>query len=80
MLEPCRNLRIGSVILARAYRETNAIFPKPRLALWHAISAVRENLVLNVYYEFVHGTRIGYAADTQLCTSPKIGRSLIGVP
>jgi type IV secretion system protein VirB1 len=39
MLEPCRNLRIGSVILVRAYREANATFRKPRLALWHAISA-----------------------------------------
>jgi type IV secretion system protein VirB1 len=39
MLEPCRNLRIGSVILTRAYREANANFPQPRLALWHAISA-----------------------------------------
>jgi len=39
MLEPCRNLRIGSVILARAYRSADASFPQPRAALWHAISA-----------------------------------------
>ena len=39
MLEPCRNLRIGSVILARAYRSADASFPQPRVALWHAISA-----------------------------------------
>ena len=39
MLEPCRNLRIGSVILTRAYREADALFPRPREALWHAISA-----------------------------------------
>lgn len=39
MLDPCRNVRIGSAILARAYREAHASFPQPRLALWHAISA-----------------------------------------
>lgn len=39
MLEPCRNLRIGSLILARAYRSADASFPQPRVALWHAISA-----------------------------------------
>jgi len=39
MLEPCRNLRIGSVILARAYRDADATFAKPRVALWHALSA-----------------------------------------
>lgn len=39
MLDPCRNLRIGSVILARAYRSANTSFPQPRAALWHAISS-----------------------------------------
>jgi len=39
MLAPCRNLRVGSVILTRAYRDAGATFRNPRLALWHAISA-----------------------------------------
>lgn len=39
MLDPCRNARIGSIILARAYRDADASFPQPRIALWHAISA-----------------------------------------
>ena len=39
MLEPCRNLRIGSVILARAYRGAASRFPEQREALWHALSA-----------------------------------------
>lgn len=38
MLDPCRNLRIGSIILARAYRTADASFPQPQAALWHAIS------------------------------------------
>lgn len=39
MLKPCRNVQIGSTILARAYREADASFAQPRAALWHAISA-----------------------------------------
>jgi len=39
MLEPCRNLRIGSVVLSRAYRDADARFPGAREALWHALSA-----------------------------------------
>lgn len=38
MLEPCRNVQVGSVILTRAYRVATASFPQPRAALWHAIS------------------------------------------
>ena len=39
MLDPCRSLRIGSIILTRAYQTADASFPQPRAALWHAISA-----------------------------------------
>lgn len=39
MLDPCRNLRIGALILARAYRDAGASFLRPRAALWHAIAA-----------------------------------------
>ncbi len=38
MLEPCRNVQVGSVVLTRAYRVATASFPQPRAALWHAIS------------------------------------------
>ncbi|MGP6190432.1 MAG: lytic transglycosylase domain-containing protein [Vulcanimicrobiaceae bacterium] len=39
MLEPCRNVRVGSSILAGNYRSAAARFPNPRVALWHAIMA-----------------------------------------
>ncbi len=39
MLEPCANLRVGSAILANAYRAAAARYPKRPQALWHAIMA-----------------------------------------
>lgn len=39
MLEPCANLRIGSTILANAYRNSTENFSDPRKALLHAIMA-----------------------------------------
>lgn len=39
MLEPCANLRIGSTILANAYRSSTENFSDPREALMHAIMA-----------------------------------------
>lgn len=39
MLEPCANLRVGSLILANAYRVAAARFPQRPEALWHAIMA-----------------------------------------
>jgi|GEM_PF-1708078 len=39
MLDPCENLRVGSAILAAAYRTSNAHFSDQRDALWHAIMA-----------------------------------------
>ncbi len=39
MLEPCRNLSVGSSILAADYRTAAARFTDPRAALWHAVMA-----------------------------------------
>lgn len=39
MLEPCANLRVGSLILANAYRVAAGRFPERPEALWHAIMA-----------------------------------------
>ncbi len=39
MLEPCKNLEVGSAILEGAYRNSSAHFPERRAALWHAIMA-----------------------------------------
>jgi type IV secretion system protein VirB1 len=39
VLEPCRNLAIGSAILAADYRASCARFSDQRTALWHAIMA-----------------------------------------
>lgn len=39
MLDPCANLRVGSAILANAYRTAAARYPERPEALWHAIIA-----------------------------------------
>lgn len=39
MFDPCRNVRVGSSIIAADYRWSSAHFPSLRLALWHAIAA-----------------------------------------
>lgn len=39
MLDPCANLEVASRILEGDYAHAVAIFPQPREALWHAISA-----------------------------------------
>jgi len=39
MLEPCANLRVGSAILANAYRAAAARYPDRSQALWRAIMA-----------------------------------------
>jgi len=39
MLEPCASLRVGSAILANAYRAAAARYPNRPEALWHAIMA-----------------------------------------
>jgi type IV secretion system protein VirB1 len=39
VFDPCRNVRVGSIILSRAYSGAHAHFPDPQQALEHALSA-----------------------------------------